>query len=79
MSLLLLPDELVALTGYRQKSKQAAWLKSNKMQFKLGRDGRPRVDRVHYQARMGGAPRIVVDGPNWAALGPNWVALEPTP
>ena len=38
-------DELIELTGYKQKSKIANWLKANGFAFYLGRDGWPRVLR----------------------------------
>ena len=73
MSLVLSPQELIDLTGYRQKKRQADWLRRHKFSFKLARDGGPRVDRAHYLGRMGGGERTA------PAVGPNWNAMkEPT-
>jgi hypothetical protein len=69
MPIVLTREELIDLTGYRQKSKQAAWLKRNKFVFRFARDMTPRVDRSHYLNRMGGdIPQKPLTTPNWAAL-----------
>ncbi|MEI6619123.1 MAG: DUF4224 domain-containing protein [Limnohabitans sp.] len=55
--LVLLPEELIALTGYTFPSKQAAWLKKNGFRFRLNCAEHPKVDRVHYLAKMDGSAR----------------------
>lgn len=58
MSIVLSPEELELLTGYKYPSKQAAWLKKNGFKFRLNRFNHPVVDRTHYTAKMGlGASR----------------------
>lgn len=69
--LTLSPEELVELTGYKRCTQQARWLKENGFKFRLDRRKRPRVDRHHYEARMGCKPtgdRPEGGSPNWAAL-----------
>lgn len=71
LPLVLTPEELVELTGYKKIADQILWLKANKFTFLLGRASTPRVDRTHYLIRMGGKPRPAShDEPNWAALAP---------
>jgi len=48
---------LVALTGYKRRSKVAVWLKQNGFVFVLGIDGWPRVSRAHFDLRMNGEVR----------------------
>jgi hypothetical protein len=68
MSLTLTPEQLADLTGYTRVDKQKAWLKANGFKFRENRYGHPKVDRAHYDARMGvGAPQRSAE-PNWAAL-----------
>lgn len=70
--LTLTPDQLFELTGYKRSAEQVRWLKENGFKFRLDRLGKPRVDRAHYETKMGGKPATGehVDGgtPNWAAL-----------
>jgi len=70
--LTLTPEQLYELTGYKRGAEQARWLKVNGFKFRLDRLGKPRVDRAHYEAKMGSKPAHAgyVDGgtPNWAAL-----------
>jgi hypothetical protein len=71
--LTLTPEQLCELTGYKRGAEQARWLKENGFKFRLDRLGKPRVDRAHYEAKMGGKlamPGEHIDGgtPNWAAL-----------
>ena len=70
--LTLTPEQLLELTGYKRGAEQARWLKDNGFKFKLDRLGKPRVDRAHYEQKMGGRPATGdhIDGgaPNWAAL-----------
>lgn len=66
----LTPDELFDWTGYRQKGKQAEWLKKNRIKFTLNAQLQPKVDRQHYLGKMGAAPSSVVEvsGPDWSAM-----------
>lgn len=69
MSIVLLPSELIDLTGFKRPSKQAAWLKANGFKFRLSQQLHPKVDRGHYEGRMGGkssAPSATE--PNWGAM-----------
>lgn len=70
--LTLTPEQLRELTGYKRGAEQARWLKENGFKFRLDRLGKPRVDRAHYEMKMGGKPATGehIDGgtPNWAAL-----------
>jgi hypothetical protein len=71
--LTLTPEQLHELTGYKRGIEQARWLKENGFKFRLDRLGRPRVDRAHYEAKMGSKAATSgehIDGgsPNWAAL-----------
>lgn len=70
--LTLSPEQLFELTGYKRSAQQARWLKENGFKFRLDRLGRPRVDRIHYENKMGGHAGAGqhIDGgtPNWAAL-----------
>lgn len=71
--LTLTPEQLCELTGYKRGAEQARWLKENGFKFRLDRLGKPRVDRAHYEAKMGcklAIPGEHIDGgtPNWAAL-----------
>jgi len=45
MMLCLSRAELTEWSGYRQRSRVAAWLKQNGVQFLMGADGWPRVRR----------------------------------
>jgi len=66
MNLVLSYDELVALTGYKYPSKQAAWLRKNGIKYRLNRFNRPVVDRTHYLAKMGLGVAKAPE-PNWEA------------
>ena len=70
--LTLTPEQVCELTGYKRAAEQARWLKENGFKFRLDRLGKPRVDRTHYESKMGGHPMVAtqIDGgtPNWAAL-----------
>ena len=37
MTLVLTPEELACLTGYKQPARQAKWLKANGFKFRLNR------------------------------------------
>jgi hypothetical protein len=72
-TLTLTGDELAELTGYRRGAEQKKWLKANGFKFREDRLGRPRVDREHYESKMG-VPRRTVEQsfgggqPKWGAL-----------
>jgi hypothetical protein len=71
--LTLTAEQLCELTGYKRGAEQARWLKENGFKFRLDRLGKPRVDRAHYETKMGcklGTTGDRIDGgsPNWAAL-----------
>jgi hypothetical protein len=68
-ALVLSRDELASLTGYRRPSLQARWLKQQGFKFRLGRDLHPRVDRGHYNSRMGAGPASSSTGPDWSSIG----------
>jgi hypothetical protein len=59
--------ELVAITGYRQKVKQASYLRANKIAYTLNALGHPVVGRRYYEVRSGEQKRRSNSGPNWAA------------
>lgn len=66
----LSPAELEEVSGYRQKSRIAKWLRQNGFSFRVGADGWPRVDREHYRGVMGtSTPKTLTNsGPNVGAL-----------
>ncbi|MBK1683438.1 DUF4224 domain-containing protein [Rhodoferax fermentans] len=66
MTLVLSPEELVSLTGYKQPARQAKWLKTNGFKFIMNRFKQPKVDRAHYHAKMG-LGKIKEPEPNWTA------------
>lgn len=71
--LTLTPEQLYELTGYKRGAEQARWLKENGFKFRLDRLGKPRVDRAHYENKMGcklatTSDRVDGASPNWAAL-----------
>lgn len=71
--LTLTPEQLRELTGYKRGAEQVRWLKENGFKFRLDRLGKPRVDRAHYETKMGSKVAMTgehIDGgsPNWAAL-----------
>ena len=45
--LTLTAQELVDLTGYKQRARQIKWLSQNKFTFRVARGGRPVVDCAH--------------------------------
>ena len=47
----LTESELVELTGYRQKSKQAAQLKAARIPFHINRAGHPKVAKAVLEGR----------------------------
>lgn len=67
-SVYLLPEEIVAITGYRQKSKQRAWLRKNKVAFTENAFGHPIVARSQWE-QSNGQPRPRRHScPRWDAL-----------
>lgn len=75
MSLTLTPEELQELTGYKRGAEQCRWLKANGFKFRIDRTRRPRVDRAHYESKMG-VP-LQRDEPRYEGAAPNWSALLP--
>lgn len=51
--------EVIELTGYKMPSKQSEWLRGNGFDFRVARDGHPRVLRSHVEKQMGGAEAAV--------------------
>lgn len=67
---LLSAEELVALTGYRQKSRQIAKLKADKIPHTVSRTGHPRVIRALAQGGKTTTQRKKEPaGPRWDAIG----------
>ena len=66
----LTPGELAALTGYRVRPKQAAWLRSHGWRHVIAGDGRIIVARAYAERRLVGetATPEPAPGPNFAAL-----------
>jgi hypothetical protein len=62
----LTEQELVALTGYRQASKQAAHLKSQRIPFHTNRSGHPRVARAVLEGRKVVEKTAKSWSPSWA-------------
>lgn len=52
-TLLLTPDEIIDLTGYKLPKKQSQWLSRQGIIHMIGRDGKPRVNRAHVNKVMG--------------------------
>lgn len=62
--------QLEEVSGYRQKSRIAQWLRQNGFNFRVGADGWPRVDKDHYHGVMGTrTPKSLTNSkPNVGAL-----------
>ena len=71
--LTLTPEQLCELTGYKRGAEQARWLSENGFKFRLDRLGKPRVDRVHYETKMG--CKLATTGEHIDGGSPNWAAL----
>ena len=71
--LTLSPEQLHELTGYKRGAEQARWLKENGFKFRLDRLGKPRVDRSHYETKMG--CKLATTGEHIDGGSPNWAAL----
>ncbi|MDR8016471.1 DUF4224 domain-containing protein [Ectopseudomonas guguanensis] len=54
--MLLTPEEVADLTGYRKPSAQARWLDAQQIPYLVGGDGRPKVLRAPLLERLGGGP-----------------------
>jgi hypothetical protein len=66
--LLLTPDELVQLTGYRQHARQLAWLRARlKVTPPLRADGLPIVSRAQVEAALAGKADAAA-GPKWSKI-----------
>jgi hypothetical protein len=52
MSLMLTPDELEELTGYKIPACQIRWLKDRGWVFEVSRK-RPKVSRAYFEQKMG--------------------------
>ena len=68
MSLRLTREELIELTGYRQRSRIFAWLQKNGFRPRLGADRWPRVDRTLYERVVSGSVRNTAAEPNFQFL-----------
>lgn len=69
---LFLDDEaMFRLTGYRQKAKQVAQLRKERIPFHLNRSGHPRVARAVVEGRKVAAD---VQKSNKQAWSPSWAA-----
>lgn len=70
VALLLTPEELIALTGYRQHRRQFEWLKARlKIVPPLRADGLPIVSRAQVEAALAGGPAAPVsNGPKWSKI-----------
>lgn len=52
--MLLTPDDLVDLTGYRRQSAQLRWLRAHGWPHAVGGDGAPKVLRSYAERRLSG-------------------------
>ncbi len=52
--MLLTPEEVEDLTGYRKPSAQIRWLDAQQIPYLVGGDGRPKVLRAPLVERLGG-------------------------
>ena len=52
--MLLTPEEVADLTGYRKPSAQIHWLEAQQIPYLVGGDGRPKVLRSLLIERLGG-------------------------
>lgn len=53
--MLLTPEEVEDLTGYRKPSSQIRWLDAQQIPYLVGGDGRPKVLRAPLVERLGGS------------------------
>ena len=54
--LLLTLEDLQALTGAERPSAVIAWLSKHRWIYETDRNGRPKVSRAYFDARMSGLP-----------------------
>lgn len=72
--LTLTPTELRELTGYRQRSKQLAWLREKlRIVAPLRADGMPVVSRAQVEAALSGRQEASPTG----SSGPKWKTAQP--
>ena len=77
MSLCLTLNELHELTGKRTRPAMVKVLRQMGLEFRIGGDGWPRVDREHYTKIMGGiAPHRRRAEPRYEALKRGYEALK---
>lgn len=70
--LFLTDDELVTLTGYRQRKKQAEHLRAQRIPFHTNKAGHPRVARAAVEGRKVASPAPAgAQKPTWS---PSWAA-----
>jgi hypothetical protein len=60
-------EELIAITGYKQKGAQARWLRAHRIKFLLNAFGHPVVGRLYFDQFAGSVGRRPGPGPNWDA------------
>ncbi|MDV5860315.1 DUF4224 domain-containing protein [Pseudomonas mendocina] len=53
--MLLTPEEVAGLTGYRKPSAQIRWLNAQQIPYLVGGDGLPKVLRAPLIERLGGS------------------------
>lgn len=75
-TLTLTNEELAELSGFRRGFELIAWLKENRFKFVLDRYGYPRVDRRHYEWKMGVPDPAAPPNPWVNSPGPNWDSLK---
>jgi hypothetical protein len=68
-TLLLTAEELQALTGYRQRTRQLAWLQA-RLAIKAPQraDGLPVVSRAQLEAALAGKAPTAEAGPKWSKM-----------
>ena len=64
---LLTPEEIVAITGYKRKSCQSAWLRTNKVKHSVNCLGNPIVSRSYWESLSEANKRKPTSTPNWSA------------
>lgn len=65
--LYLLREELNVITGFRQKKKQCAWLKKERIEFRENALGYPIVSRAYWETSQGREKRKTDNQPRWDA------------
>ena len=64
----LTEDELVGLTGKKQRAAQLQWLATNGIKHYKDANGKPLVGRAYISEFLGASNGKVSKGPNFAAL-----------